>query len=692
MKIVWRGGAVLLLVVVVALALFAGNVVIGMHAVSPTGGVVSSLALTAPVEVRRDERSVPHIRARNEHDMFFAQGYVEASDRLFQLDLLRRFVYGQLSEVLGPAVFSADEDARVVPVAAIVERQWEGLHPRDRAILQAFSDGVNAAMQRESTPVEFRLLMYRPSPWRPQDSLAVGFATVLDLTDSWDDVADRDGKRLPLSDPCYDAPVTAGLAHIANAKHCVTTEAGFINQFVHARPPLGSNEWAAGGAHTVSGRALLANDPHLRLQIPGVWYLIDMQAPGYHVAGATLAGTPGVILGHNDRVAWGATNGTVASLSVFHAPANLDPRAWQTETFHVRFGGTRTERYYRTPRLFGVKVKGNRFVVVDWRAYNHPQSPLLAFDGLDRATSIEGGLRALRAYPGPTQNFELADTSGRVAYALAGSIPHDPLWARGIHPASDLSKTYAPLAFDALPHVAASRDAVVWTSNNKMYGAGYPYQLSPQFAPPYRAYRVATLLRDRARYDVTYFARMQMDTLSIPEHELASYFPGLRAWDGRFSPDSRAATAAYRLRLQLVAQDGGLMRGLTAARKTRTATAHLRVPASPAPWGTAGAVTVKHPLAALGFSFLNGTTFAGDGDAFTVRVQNYGFSQSFRAVWDVGNWDAGGITIPQGESGEPGSRYYTDEAADWVAGRLSPLPFSETAVDRATVEQQTLQP
>ncbi len=134
------------------------------------------------------------------------------------------------------------------------------------------------------------------------------------------------------------------------------------------------------------------------------------------------------------------------------------------------------------------------------------------------------------------------------------------------------------------------------------------------------------------------------------------------------------------------------MQGILAARKARKVIATLRLPASPAPWGTAGAVTVKHPLAALGLAFLNGTTFAGDGDAFTVHVQKYGFSQSFHAVWDVGNWDVGGITIPQGESGEPGSPHYTDEADAWVAGRLLALPYSHNAVDRATVEQQTLRP
>ncbi|MDQ2864624.1 MAG: penicillin acylase family protein [Candidatus Eremiobacteraeota bacterium] len=689
--IVRRAIALVAILIGVSIAAFVANVVSGLHSVSPVTGTVTGLAVSAPVHIRRDARGVPHILASNQHDLFFAQGYVEGSDRLFQLDLLRRFVYGDLSEILGNSLLSTDEGARVVPVSQLVARQWAKLAPRDRSILQAFADGVNAAMERQPAPVEFRALMYSAKPWRPQDSLAVGFATVLDLTDSWDDVGARDGKRIPLTDPCYDAPVTEGLIHIADPSQCRSKIAYLVREFVHSKPPLGSNEWAAGNAHTTTGRALLANDPHLRLQIPGVWYLVDLESPGYHAAGATLAGTPGVILGHNDRIAWGATNGSVAALSVFRVPPHLDESGWKSETFHARFGKDTIERYYRTGSLFGATVRG-RFVLVRWSAYGDPKSPLLAFDSLDRARSIEDGLRALRAYPGPTQNFVIAQTDGRVAYTLAGEVPSDPTWATSIHPASDLPKQYPAIPFGELPHVDASRNAVVWTSNNKMYGPRYRYRLSAQFSPPYRAYRVAALLRARSRYDVAYFTAMQMDTYSIPERELARYFRSLRRWDGHFSPDSREATAAYALRQELIKTRGGIVSGILAARSAPGIIATLTLPASPQPWGTAGAVTVKHPLATLGLGFLNGTTFAGNGDAYTVHVQNSGFSQSFRAVWDVGNWDAGGITIPQGESGQPGSTHYTDEAADWNAGRLLGLPFSEESVKRATIEVQTLEP
>ncbi len=694
-------GAIGIVVAIMLLlaGLYAGNIAVGMHSAATVSGTISGSGVHAPVQILRDRRGVPHIRATDEYDVFFAEGYVQAQDRLFQLDLLRRFVYGDLSEILGNAALRSDENARVVPVRAIVTAQWAKLSARDRSMLQAFTDGINAAAKHESTPVEFRVLDYDMTPWHPQDSLAVSFATVLDLTDNWNDIAARIGNEPPLTDPCFDAAVTEGLAHIADPKNCspAAARAALIRSLLDTRPPIGSNNWAAGAAHTTTHRALLANDPHLDLAIPGVWYLVDMQMPGFHVAGAALVGTPGVTLGHNDRIAWAATNGTVTALSVFAAPATANPADWQTETFHMRFGRDVTKRYYRTPHEFGtdVLVRGQtKAVLVRWNAYTTPLAPLEAFTGFDRGTSIEDALASLRGYPGPTQNFVIADTSGRVAYQLAGQIPNDPVWSRDIHPASDLTKTYPNVAFQALPHVAPSRDAIVWTSNNKMYGPSYPLRLSAAFTAPCRAHRVAEMLRARKTYDVDYFASMQMDVLSICERELASYVPRLAAWDGRFTPDSRDATDAYHLRLALVHQFGGMSAAMIGTRAKPTAVTALAavIDPSPLPWGTAGAVQVRHPLAALGASFLNGTKFAGNGDAYTVHVQNTGFSQSFRAVWDVGNWDAGGITIPQGESGRPGSGHYTDEAADWIAGRLLPLPYSDAAVDQAAVDRLTLAP
>ena len=707
--------AVVALIALAVLAAFALNVALGMHAHARYEGTISGVSLLrAPVSILRDDRGVPHIVARNEHDLFFAQGYVEGSDRLFQMDLLRRFVKGDLAEVFGRSALHSDERERAIPVRAIVDAQWSRLDARTREILGAFSDGVNAAIAREPLPVEFRILAYRPSPWSPEDSLAVAMATVLDLTDDWNAVEPRDAAyrqgglaeldaQFPLSDPCYDAPVVTGLSGMGPGKACSLRVAAF--PLAVSRPPVGSNEWAVGARRSLTGRALLANDPHLSLSLPGVWYLADLRAPQIHVAGATFPGAPGIVLGHNQSVAWGATDGTVASLSVFDPPAVLDPRGWQTESFHVRFARSPvTQRYYRTAHEFGITTKHGRFVLVRWNAYDRPASPAATFLDLDRAQTLEDAVRTLSGFPGPTQNFVVADTSGRAAYVLAGAIPDDPVWARWFHPAADLKKRFGDVPYATLPKVAASRDAVLWTANDKFYAPGYPLRLSAQFAPPYRAYRIAELLRARPKYDVAYFAQMQMDALSLPERELARELApavgrldadggrALGQWDGRMTGDSTTATLAERLRVQLTDSKARRMPVVLSTARRSPQSLHVTLPPSLEPWGLAGAVTPLHALSSLGMTFLDGTRLPGYGDQFTLHVQYAGYSQSFRAVWDVGNWEAGGITLPQGESGEPGSGHYTDEAGAWVDGRLWPLPFSDAAVTRTAVERETLTP
>lgn len=457
-----------------------------------------------------------------------------------------------------------------------------------------------------------------------------------------------------------------------------------------SRGVVGSNEWASGAAHTLTGRALLANDPHLGLRMPGVWYLVDLHDQNYHVAGASLPGVPGVILGHNEHVAWGATNGTVTSLSVFLPPARLSRAGWRSESFGVRFSSAVSVPYYRTRDTFGVVTEKGRFVLVRWDAYTNPLSPTQTFFGLDGARSIEAATKALAGFPGPTQNFVLADTTGRVAYVLAGRIPNDPVRARWFHPSRDLSVRYPLVPFAALPKVPPSRSAIVWSANNKMYAGTFPLPLSPQFAPPYRAYRIAQLLRARVKYDVSYFNLMQMDVLSLPERALARAL-GF-SWDGEMTGASTFATAIEALRVRLTQHRTGRM-PLVLARGShwRSVVQPLTLQSSEA-WSVAGADPVPHALASLGVDFLNGVTLPGNGDAFTIHMQSPGYSQSFRAVWDVGNWDEGGIALPQGESGEPGSDHYTDQAGAWIRGTLWSLPFSDAAVARTAVDRLTLSP
>ena len=726
-----RHGIAAGMVACIAILGYAAYVVLGLRAPGAEDGTTLVSGLNAPVEVVRDARDIPHLRAASERDLFAAQGYVEGSDRFFQMELTRRYAYGRLAEVLGSTALMLDESQRLYDLRDAAEREWRRMDPQDRAAVQAFTAGVNAALRTRPLPVEFRLLLYRPQPWRPQDCVAVSLAVSIALSDSWRDVLARDqtwrrlGPRaferyFPLSDPAYDVSVDGSPERGAPSAMAAAMRAGAVARATAgARPAVavrpGSNAWAAGGARTVGHRALLANDPHLDLTIPGLWYLIDLQSPGFHAAGASIPGAPGVLLGHNERLAWGATNADVASTSLFE-PGKLSRRDWVREVFHVRFARDVVRAYYRTPREYGVSGdESGRLVLARAGPCAADCAGIATFLALDRSLNVQAALRVLARYGGAAENFVLADASGAVAYHLAGRVVDDPAWGRYVHPARELRRQFAAIAFGRLPSAAPSRGALVITANNKMYEPGYPFRLAAAFDPPYRAYRIAELLRRRQRYDAQYFERMQLDTVSAAELELAhsvvayaraSDGPAmtaiareLAAWNGGFSPDSRAATLVHRLREALEADAPSLTALLAELRRgspDATVDADVRATLYDAgavpPWGVAGAVNVDHPLAPLRFAFLNGPGLPGQGDEYTIRLQEPGFAQSFRAVWDVGNWDAGGIAIPSGESGAPGSGHYTDLTPAWIAGRLTSLPFSAAAVRSAQRSRVLLVP
>ncbi len=563
-----------------------------------------------------------------------------------------------------------------------------------------------------------------------------------------------------LSDPAWDVPTTgASPLPLPSLPPLPVAHAAVPMAPREGRLELGSNAWAAGSALTASGRALLANDPHLRRTVPGIWYLIDLAAPGFHVAGATLAGVPGVILGHNARLAWGATSGYTAAARVYAerftaldgdayaaGAATLTARA-RVETVRVRFGGDQTKRYLETRHGFVVESSGLVRHAVQWDPVERPRSPLDTFLALDRADSVAEGLRALATYPGPTQNFVLADVSGQVAYTLAGMVPDDPAWGLRAHDGA--SSPVTPLhaiPFAALPHVAASQNAVVVSANNLPYGSDYPHRLAPTFDPPYRAAEIVRRLRERGPYTLAEFHQIQADTISVADAELARAcvaalrrthadhdpdlgpaLAALDAFDGRFDPDSRGATVMQRVRgvaianlvtshMSPVAANAYLGNGPTfvtlmrALRErprgwfphddvdafltnaVRAAVKRYGKDAIATPYGDAYAVVPVHPLSGFGFNFWNAPRLAGSGGSYSPAVQGPVLGQSFRAVWDVGAWDAGGIDIPIGESGQPASPHYLDLAARWPTHALTPLPWSGDAVAHAARATLTLSP
>ena len=723
-----RHAVTLSLAFTVAFVAYAGNVYAGWRAQPLVDGTFAAPSLGYPVLIRRDGRGVPHIQAGNERDLFFAQGFAEGSDRLFQLELTRRYAFGELAEVFGPKALSLDEEQRFYDARHVAAQQLRALSVADRSDLEAFSRGVNAAIRAQPLPVEFRVLLLRPRPWTPSDSLAISYAVSIALADSWrevlarNDVWQRVGPKrfddyVPLTDPKYDVSLSGALAPHDGVPQNRALERTLSLNISRPRR-AGSDAWAAGADRTLARRALLANDPHLDLTIPGIWYLLDLKAPGFHAAGAAIPGVPGILLGHNASIAWGATNSDASSITVF-ASEKLRRVNWQREIFHVRFGKDVAKQYYRTGREFGVPCACNsqRLVLVRLPPNYQDRPAIATFLRLDRARSVREAMTVLSTYAGTPENFVIADTTGSAAYHLAGTIARDPAWGRFVHSARDARTMYAVIPFPQLPSVPPSRDALIVSANNKMYGPGYPYRLAAEFDAPYRAYRIAQMLHARRAYDASYFTRMQLDTVSPIDLEfsraIASYArerlrrepaavrEALEHWNGVFSADSRAATIEHAVRSDLEEGARSLFALMQEVRR-RGPSAYLddtlpgalfaAAQTTRRQWGEAGAIPVEHPLAPLWLRFLNGTTLPGDGDEYTIHLQETGFAQSFRAVWDVGNWDAGGISLPSGESGEPGSGHYTDLTAAWIKGDLEPLPFSERAVAAATHSSLTLMP
>jgi penicillin amidase len=309
-------------------------------------GEVHVAGLRAPVMVRRDAHGVPHIEAANQNDLWMAQGYVTAQDRLWQMDAYRRNANGELAEVMGPSLVWHDKTQRVLQFRNTAQRIYGNLPAEDRARLDAYARGVNLyiAEHQDSLPPEFKLLFYRPKPWSGADSLSIGMMMVemLDThfytklareriaADLKSEKLERDlypvgswrdhpptGIQVDLSQPHAepapkksddddedDRTQVRGMAPAGEDPERLREAMG-LPACQDCEP--GSNNWVIAGKHTASGKPLLANDMHLGLSEPNVWYMADLSAPGFHAAGVTLPGVPFVIAGHNEHVAWGFT-------------------------------------------------------------------------------------------------------------------------------------------------------------------------------------------------------------------------------------------------------------------------------------------------------------------------------------------------------------------------------------------------
>ncbi|MGA2167103.1 MAG: penicillin acylase family protein [Terracidiphilus sp.] len=434
--------------------------------------------LSAPVTVRRDAHGVPHIDAATQDDLFFAQGYVTAQDRLWQMDASRRNANGELAEILGPSLLRHDKAQRVFQFRLTARRIYSNLPWADRARLDDYARGVNLfiAQHPDSLPAEFRLLHYRPQPWSGADSISIGILMVQMLDTHWDVKLTREriaadlhnpklesdlypvgswrdhpptGIVVDLSQPHPEPPASKGSDDDDDNSQASAAPTGIPS--AHEDPLAlrallglpscagcapGSNNWVIAGSHTASGKPLLSNDMHLPLTEPNIWYTADLRAPGFHAAGVTLPGVPFVIAGHNEHVAWGFTAlyADVQDLYVekFDGKGNYEsvdtswkPLTVDHEVIHVR-GGQDVELDVQStehgPLLNPLFTKETRPIALKWTLYDPALngSPLYA---MNTASNWAEFSAALSAWCWPTQNVVYSDDQGHIAYHAVGRVP-----------------------------------------------------------------------------------------------------------------------------------------------------------------------------------------------------------------------------------------------------------------------------
>ena len=551
------------------------------RALPQVDGEVRLPGLTAPVTVRRDALGVPHLQASSLPDLMRAQGYVTAQDRMWQMDLLRRRAEGQLAEAFGPAALVADRDVRTLGLGDAARRAWPHVPPDLRALVEAYTDGINAWLSThgDALALEFRLLHYAPRPWEAADSLAVGKLLALDLAQGWEDEALRATAydRLPADVQAMLFPKLFAQDRIL-VGHDVTVPFGAGEGVTESA--RGSNNWVLSGAHTASGRPLLANDPHLGLGVPSIWSAVHLTSPEIDVAGVVLPGTPGVTLGRNRRIAWGCTNVHDDSADLY--VEEFDPRdpdlyrtadGWERvqvrhEPIRVREGSLSSswrtvDHVVRVTRHGPLVTIGARQYALRWTALQDDAVELTAFARLQRAGNWDEFRDAVRTFPGPAQNFVYADVDGHIGWYAAGRMPirRGGDGARPYPGASADGDWLGFVPFDEMPHVFDPPSGRIVTANNRLVGTDYKYKVTRGGIGPWRAAALFEDLEAREGWTTDDFARLQGERLSLPHRDLAHALLAAAArhkgdaawdevaremagWDGRLEPESRAAALA----------------------------------------------------------------------------------------------------------------------------------------------------
>jgi penicillin amidase len=534
------------------------------------------------------------------------------------MDVQRRAARGELAEIFGSAVLDQDKRHRTFGFGQIVDQTAAHLSPALAAVLNPYARGVNAyidSLNNKNMPPEFQILQYKPQPWKPADSLAVGKLMAEYLSTSWQlDIMraalaslpkeKRDallpetspldvlvvGKDRPRSKSAEaTTPLVPGAAVIASVAESIESDRALSDQLgvLDLTPKFqASNNWVVSGKRTVSGKPLLANDPHIPASAPSVWYLTELSNPGMHVTGVTFPGAPGIVVGHNERIAWGVTNlGPDVQDLYLEKFDKENPLRYQTpngpreavvrhEVIKVRTGFTDTATDNQTLDVTITRhgsivlEKSSERYALQWTALDPTLNEAGAFVLANQARNWKEFTAALSTYGGPTQNFVYADVDGHIGYYGAGKIPIRKSGDGSVpyDGSTDAGEWTGWIPFNKLPHSYDPPSGIIVTANQRVVGTDYPYFLSHSWAQPYRARRIFDLLSQKPKLSSDDFRRIQGDVYSIGltsfAHDSAKLlkplvggdqkFSGLvdamEKWDGEVAPDSSVAPVAFQMR------------------------------------------------------------------------------------------------------------------------------------------------
>lgn len=515
-----------------------------------TEGTIEISGLVDEVSVYRDAAGTPHIEAKNQHDLFLAQGYVTAQDRIFQMDLSRRQASGMLSEVVGKQALDRDKFFRTLGLRRAAEKSMTLYSEEAKNALASYAEGVNQYIQEAKAanklPIEFSILGYEPMEWTELDSLTIGKYMAFDLGGHWEGQAFRhyllqafpEDKALELF-PSYPKDGPTVIQAVKDS--AINMEKSFANAVI-PHEFNGSNNWVVSGEKSASGFPILADDPHLGLATPAIWYETHLQSPEINVSGVIFAGIPGIILGRNETISWGVTNVGPDVQDLYIEKRNPENKheflyndKWEPAEVIEETIAIKDEE----PVNYEVIITRHGPILSEFAHYEEADTALsMKWTALEPSTELEAVLRfskatnwdefkeALTYFHTPAQNFVFASTDGTIAYRANGLIP---IRKKGdsVLPVPGWTDEYewdGYIPWEELPTIVNPESGYIATANNKIVGDEYPYHISNIWAQPYRQQRIVDVLESKEKLNAEDMMKLQFDHYNLQAEEFTPIF------------------------------------------------------------------------------------------------------------------------------------------------------------------------